>query len=75
MEITTFDPGLKTSAMKKSLFFLLIVMSCTLQGLCQSNITLSNPEAEQILLGNYNPANYTPAVITGLAYHDPPEST
>ncbi len=49
--------------MKKSLFFLLIVMSPALEGLGQTNITLSNPEAEHILFGNYNPANYTPAVI------------
>ncbi|MDD5570134.1 MAG: M28 family peptidase [Bacteroidales bacterium] len=29
----------------------------------QTNMKVSNPIAEQILLGNYNPANYTPSVI------------
>jgi hypothetical protein len=49
--------------MKKSLFLFLIVMSPALECLGQTNITLSNPEAVQILLGNYNPANYTPTAI------------
>jgi hypothetical protein len=53
----------KTNTMKKSYFFLLVVMSSALQGLGQTNITLSNPEALPILLGNYDPANYTPTVI------------
>lgn len=29
----------------------------------QGIITLSNPEAKQVLLGNYDPAHYTPSVI------------
>jgi hypothetical protein len=49
--------------MKKILFFFLIIISLTLPGFSQTNITLSNPEALQILLGNYNPAVYTPSVI------------
>jgi Peptidase family M28 len=49
--------------MKKSLFFLLIVISPALVCEAQTNITLSNPEAQQILLGNYNPATYTPTII------------
>jgi hypothetical protein len=49
--------------MKKSLFFLLMVMISSFHGLAQTNITLSNPEVLQILLGNYDPATYTPAVI------------
>jgi hypothetical protein len=49
--------------MKKSLFFLLLIISLSFRGLGQTNITLSNPEAQQILNGNYNPANYTPSVI------------
>jgi hypothetical protein len=49
--------------MKKSLFFFLMVMSLSIPGFGQTNITLSNPEALQILLGNYNPENYTPAVV------------
>jgi len=49
--------------MKKSYFIFIMVMGSTLQGLGQTNINLSNPEAQQILLGNYNPANYTPTVI------------
>lgn len=63
IKITNFDPGLKTYAMKKSLFFLLILMSLTLHSYSQTNITLNNPEAQQILLGNYDPTNYTPVVI------------
>ena len=38
-------------------------MGSIFQGLGQTNITLSNPEALQILVGNYNPGNYTPTVI------------
>jgi hypothetical protein len=49
--------------MKKSLFFFLIVISLTLPGFSQTNIILSNPEVQQILLGNYDPAAYTPSVI------------
>jgi hypothetical protein len=49
--------------MKKSLFFFLIIISLTLPGFSQTGITLSNPEALQVLLGNYDPATYTPSVI------------
>ncbi|MFH1160939.1 MAG: M28 family peptidase [bacterium] len=43
---------------------LLILGTFLVSGLfAQFNITISNPEAEQILLGNYDPANYTPSVL------------
>jgi len=49
--------------MKKSLFCLLMILVPAILAIGQANITLSNPEAQQILFGNYNPANYTPSVI------------
>lgn len=49
--------------MKKSFYIILTIISFGFQCLGQTNITLSNPEAQQILFGNYNPADYTPAVI------------
>jgi hypothetical protein len=46
----------------RNLIFLILLMP--FNGLfSQTNMAISNPEAEQILLGNYNPANYLPPVI------------
>jgi hypothetical protein len=49
--------------MKKSMFFFLSMMSFAVLCIGQTNITLSNPEAQQILFGNYNPEEYSPTVI------------
>jgi hypothetical protein len=49
--------------MKKSLLLFLIVICFSQRGSGQSNITLSDPGVLQILLGDYNPATYTPSVI------------
>ncbi|MCX6245947.1 MAG: M28 family peptidase [Bacteroidetes bacterium] len=48
--------------MKKSAIFLIVIF-CSLGVSGQTNITLSNPDVLPVLLGNYNPAVYTPAVI------------
>jgi hypothetical protein len=48
--------------MKKIIpFVLLAFLSCEL--FAQTNILLTNMEAEQILLGNFNPADYTASTI------------
>jgi hypothetical protein len=48
----------------KILFLFAGLMIIISQGMmAQSNITLSNPIAKQILLGNYDPAQYTPSTI------------
>jgi hypothetical protein len=49
--------------MKK--FILLLISCCVLAAslFSQTNITLSNPQALPILLGNYNPADYAPSVV------------
>jgi len=39
------------------------LFSASLSSFGQTNVTLSNPEAANILAGNYDPAMYTPAVI------------
>jgi len=49
--------------MKKISFLFFIIIGLSFSGLSQTGMTLSNPEALQVLLGNYNPANYTPSVI------------
>ena len=49
--------------MKKSFSFIVILISLSFQGFSQTGMTLSNPEALQVLLGNYDPADYTPSVI------------
>jgi hypothetical protein len=51
------------STMKKIFFLLSMFIISSYLGLCQSNITLSNPLALPVLLGNYDPAVYTPTVI------------
>jgi hypothetical protein len=49
--------------MKRSGFIGGLFLLCAATGFSQLNITLSNPVAQNILAGNYNPAIYTPAVI------------
>jgi hypothetical protein len=44
-------------------YILVFLMMATIMARPQSNITISNPEAEQVILGNYDPAAYTPSVI------------
>lgn len=48
--------------MKKIYFLLLLLPACTVLLPAQSNILLTNPEAEQILLGNFDPAQYAPSM-------------
>ncbi|MBC8314852.1 MAG: hypothetical protein H8E51_05065, partial [Bacteroidetes bacterium] len=48
--------------MKKVFSFLFVVMIATFS-FSQINITITNPEAVDVILGNYNPATYTPGVI------------
>ena len=40
-----------------------VILSSPGKSFGQTNITLSNPEAANILAGNYNPADYTPELI------------
>ena len=47
----------------KKLFSFLFVVMITTGSLSQINITITNPEAVEVMLGNYNPATYTPGVI------------
>jgi hypothetical protein len=49
--------------MKKIILFSIIVLAYIGIGSAQSNIHVSNPVAEEILLGNYDPADYTPSTI------------
>jgi len=49
--------------MKKLYLIHLLLISAAIQGLSQSNISLSNPEAQQILSGNYDPAGYAPSTV------------
>lgn len=46
----------------RTILLVLILVAC-LSAFAQTNITLSNPEAANILAGNYDPALYTPAEI------------
>lgn len=45
----------------KQLYIILLLLLPLSRGLAQSNILVTNPEAEQILLGNFDPADYAPA--------------
>jgi hypothetical protein len=47
----------------KRLFLLIYFLLVLVAAWSQSNITLSNFEAQEVILGNYDPANYTPSVI------------
>lgn len=49
--------------MKKSIFLLFLMINSSYIGFSQTNISLSNLAALEILKGNYNPALYTPTVI------------
>ena len=49
--------------MKKPCVLIAFVVLIGSFSFAQSNITISNPEALQILSGNYNPVIYTPSVI------------
>ena len=51
----------------KKLFLLLPAVMITMLAYSQSNVTLSNPEAQQVLFGNYDPAAYAPPVIINSA--------
>ena len=49
--------------MKRLIFSFVIFMLIGSMTSAQNNIQLSNPEAEQIMFGNYDPALYTPETI------------
>jgi len=49
--------------MKGQIFTLLLVINFSFQGLAQTNILTTNPLAEDILLGNYNPDDYIPSTV------------
>jgi len=49
--------------MKKSLILLVTALLLSLSSFSQFNIFVHNPEAEQILQGNYDPQNYLPFAI------------
>ena len=51
--------------MKKSVLLLAVAFQTAVLS-AQTNILSTNPLAEQIMLGNYNPADYTPATATPL---------
>jgi hypothetical protein len=53
--------------MKKIFLLILAFTLIMLSANSQSNITLSNPEAQQVLFGNYDPASYTPSVIINIS--------
>jgi hypothetical protein len=48
--------------MKKTLFILMAIMPVTF-ALSQTNMSISNPEAEAVILGNYDPSVYIPGTI------------
>jgi hypothetical protein len=47
----------------KRIFLLISLVTSVFGARSQSNITLSNPVAEQVLSGNYDPATYTPSPL------------
>src|ERR1039457_1492763 len=47
--------------MKKQFILIGLIFNITIGIFAQSNITLSNPVAKQILLGQYDPSLYTPS--------------
>jgi hypothetical protein len=53
--------------MKKIFLLILSLPLMMLTSYSQSNIILSNPEAQQVLFGNYDPAGYTPSVIINVS--------
>ncbi len=48
-------------------YIIVFLMLAALFARPQSNITLSNPEAQSVLLGNYDPGAYTPTAIINTA--------
>jgi hypothetical protein len=48
-------------------YVIVFLMLAALFARPQSNITISNPEAQSVLLGNYDPGAYTPSVIINAA--------
>jgi len=48
--------------MKKTLFILMAIMPVTF-ALSQTNMSVSNPEAEAVIMGNYDPSGYIPGTI------------
>lgn len=49
--------------MKKNITLSGLFYVICIAAISQTNMTVSNPEALQILMGNYNPALYTPSVV------------
>lgn len=47
----------------KRTFLFLAALALTAGAVAQFNITITNPEAVEVLKGNYNPASYTPGVV------------
>ena len=47
----------------KKIIFLILLMPAVYGVRAQTNITISNPVAEQVIFGNYDPATYTPATV------------
>src|SRR6185436_11983706 len=46
------------------IFYSLLLIICLTTGVnAQTNVFVSNPVAEQIMLGNYNPANYQASTV------------
>ncbi len=51
------------TVMKKTFTFLLFCSAMIFGAKAQTNMLSVNPVAEQIMLGNYNPAAYTPSIV------------
>jgi hypothetical protein len=51
----------------KKWYVAVILMLAAFFARAQSNITISNPEAQQVLFGNYDPSAYTPPVIISIS--------
>jgi hypothetical protein len=49
--------------MKRFFFLLLLLFTRPFYGFSQTNILFTNPAAEQVITGNYDPQVYTPAMI------------
>ncbi len=54
--------------MKNNYFFIIPLLFANLYGFAQTNIISTNPLAEQILLGNYNPSSFSSSII--INHHD-----
>lgn len=51
----------------KKLYIAVIVSCAFVSSFAQTNMLSTNPVAEQVMLGNYNPATYTPSVVISKA--------